>query len=731
MKLLNDKIVKFDLTQVIYYSMILILLRVDLIFLDNTPTGGDMGAHVVPVKYFIENFAANFKINGWSNDWFAGYPLYYFYFPFPAILTYLFNLIIPYGVAFKIMVAGSIVLVVYSIEKLFRKEDYLFSHIGIGAGLMFALTESFTIYGGNLASTLAGQFSFTYSLAFANLAIYYITKSNHKYKVPLSSIFLALCLLSHLIPFILYLPAYSIYWLIKKEKIQLKIISIFIFTTLVTRFVVPLIYNLEFTTNMSYTPYTRIKDLIKPDILPYTLLLFLFLLGSFNIKKLIENKSLSLFEIYLLLMSISLYYFVPEGALWNGRLIPFFNLGLIIIFFKMLNLLLKDILDFQQGKLIINLVIFSSIVTCLYIFYDKWIEFNRYKLFVFTIIGLTLLGVLLFYSSSYKLFTLGVFVFIISSMSFLPHWVNWNFTGYEGKEDWEEIEKLYSSLEKLPPGRIMWEPNSELNKYGTPMVLMTIPLFTDHTSMEGLYFDSSITTPFHFIAVSGLAEKPSNPVGGLSYINNDFEKGIEYLQVLGVDYFISYTESIKDKAINSKDLNLLFVSEPFSVFKIETKKIELVNQRLETFPRMSFYDRTTSSLFRNTENENFFQTAYNNFRYLDEYRVIELPAGVTIKSSNDADLIISDLIISSDEIKFTTNKPNEPHIVKISYFPNWKIENGLGPYRISPSFMTIVPFENNVVLSFERVNIETYSFYFGLFSLLLSVILFWRFKENV
>ena len=731
MKLLNDKIVKFDLTQVIYYSMILILLRVDLIFLDNTPTGGDMGAHVVPVKYFIENFAANFKINGWSNDWFAGYPLYYFYFPFPAILTYLFNLIIPYGVAFKIMVAGSIVLVVYSIEKLFRKEDYLFSHIGIGAGLMFALTESFTIYGGNLASTLAGQFSFTYSLAFANLAIYYITKSNHKYKVPLSSIFLALCLLSHLIPFILYLPAYSIYWLIKKEKIQLKIISIFIFTTLVTRFVVPLIYNLEFTTNMSYTPYTRIKDLIKPDILPYTLLLFLFLLGSFNIKKLIENKSLSLFEIYLLLMSISLYYFVPEGALWNGRLIPFFNLGLIIIFFKMLNLLLKDILDFQQGKLIINLVIFSSIVTCLYIFYDKWIEFNRYKLFVFTIIGLTLLGVLLFYSSSYKLFTLGVFVFIISSMSFLPHWVNWNFTGYEGKEDWEEIEKLYSSLEKLPPGRIMWEPNSELNKYGTPMVLMTIPLFTDHTSMEGLYFDSSITTPFHFIAVSGLAEKPSNPVGGLSYINNDFEKGIEYLQVLGVDYFISYTESIKDKAINSKDLNLLFVSEPFSVFKIETKKIELANQRLETFPRMSFYDRTTSSLFRNTENENFFQTAYNNFRYLDEYRVIELPAGVTIKSSNDADLIISDLIISSDEIKFTTNKPNEPHIVKISYFPNWKIENGLGPYRISPSFMTIVPFENNVVLSFERVNIETYSFYFGLFSLLLSVILFWRFKENV
>tara|TARA_B100000686_G_scaffold173692_1_gene180877 strand:+ start:151 stop:2346 length:2196 start_codon:yes stop_codon:yes gene_type:complete len=731
MKLLNEKITKFDLTQVIYYSMILILLRVDLIFLDNTPTGGDMGAHVVPIKYFIENFASNFKINGWSNDWFAGYPLYFFYFPFPAILTYLVNLIIPYGVAFKLMVAGSIVLIVYSIEKLFRKEDYLFSHIGIAAGLMFALTESFTIYGGNLASTLAGQFSFTYSLGFANLAIYYISKSKHKYKFPISSIFLSLCLLSHLIPFILYLPAYSIYWLTKKEKIQFKLMSIFIFLTMVTRFIVPLIYNLEFTTNMSYTPYTRIKDLIKPDILPYTFLLFLFLLGRFNYKKLKEIKLFSIFEFYLLIFSIILYFYVPEGALWNGRLVPFFNLGIIIIFFKILDFLINDILQFQQGKLITKFILISAMFGSSYVFYDKWIGFNKYRLFVLSIIFLSSLGIILFYSSLYKLFNFGLFVFIISSMSFLPHWVNWNFTGYEGKEDWKDIEALYSSLNKLPPGRIMWEPNSDLNKYGTPMVLMTIPLFTDHSSMEGLYFDSSITTPFHFIAVSGLAEKPSNPVGGLSYINNEFEKGVKYLEDFGIDYFISYTDSITDKAIANDQLNLLFVSEPFSVFKIKTDKIELVKQRIETFPRISFYERTSSSILRDTEYENFFKKAYNNFRYLDEYRVIEIPSGVNIKSSNDDDLIISDLQISSNEIKFTTNKPNELHIIKVSYFPNWKINQGLGPYRISPSFMSIVPFENNVLLSFERVNIETYSFYFGIFSLLLSLILFWRVKDNV
>ena len=181
MKSYSEKIKNLDYSQIIYYLIILLLLRIDLVFLNNTPTGGDMGAHIVPIKYFVDNFASNLQINGWSNDWFAGYPLYYFYFPIPAIITYFFNFLFPFGIAFKIMVVGSIILNIYSIEKLLRRENHLFSHIGIVYGLAFVLTESFTIYGGNLASTLAGQFSFTYSLAFGNLAIYFLSKSNHQY----------------------------------------------------------------------------------------------------------------------------------------------------------------------------------------------------------------------------------------------------------------------------------------------------------------------------------------------------------------------------------------------------------------------------------------------------------------------------------------------------------------------------------------------------------------------
>ena len=158
MKLFKNKPVT-HLNQIYFYLIAVLILRLDLVFLNTMPTGGDMGAHVVPIKYFIENFALNFQLNGWSNDWFAGYPLYFFYFPLPAVVTFLLNLVFPYGVAFKLMVIGSILLTIYSFERLFRNTQSNFSIFGYIAGLTYILTESFTIYGGNLASTLAGQFS--------------------------------------------------------------------------------------------------------------------------------------------------------------------------------------------------------------------------------------------------------------------------------------------------------------------------------------------------------------------------------------------------------------------------------------------------------------------------------------------------------------------------------------------------------------------------------------------
>tara|TARA_B100000427_G_scaffold309498_1_gene298562 strand:- start:462 stop:1268 length:807 start_codon:yes stop_codon:yes gene_type:complete len=265
------------------------------------------------------------------------------------------------------------------------------------------------------------------------------------------------------------------------------------------------------------------------------------------------------------------------------------------------------------------------------------------------------------------------------------------------------------------------------------MVLMTIPMFTNHESVEGLYFDSSITTPFHFVTVSGLAESPSNPVGGLSYINGDFDRGVRYMKELGVDYFISYTDSIKDKAIMSDELENLFESSPFTVFKLYSDKVEVVAAELVNFTQPDLDERISNSIFKQNNSESFFSLAMKEFKLENKTRIIEGIGAEEFQNLNNisnSKSEIRNIRISNNKITFQTEHPNELHIIKVSYFPNWKIENGSGPYRLSPSFMGVIPHSNEVTITFENTFLEKVLNIISLFIFVLSVsLLIFRIKK--
>ena len=707
-------------------SLLVIFLRIELVFSDLLPTGGDMGAHIVPTKFFVTELFNNFKISGWSQDWFAGYPVYYFYFPLPPIITSLLNFLFPFSISFKTMVLISQVLLVISIEMLMRKNSKEFSFYGFGVGLLYLLTESFTIFGGNLASSLAGQYSFTYSIAFANLAIFYLIKSKHRYSTELASLLIGLAVLSHLIPFIIYLPIFSFHFLKNDIKTHKKISAFLFFLFIAIRFSISLFLNLEFTTNMTYTPYTQLSDLVKSDILPFAIGSVIYIISSSSKTSL---KAISGFEIYLLSISIYLFFYGPESALWNGRIVPFFNLGIIILFFNLLHLDIKNLTKKIQGKYPLILFILCINSYFMYLYFSKW--GNTYSTTTISIILIVLIMFLISINSENFLIYTTLVSLTFGTLSYLPHWLNWNFSGYESKNNWADITSLYEGLNTLEPGRIMWEPNSDLNKYGTPMVLMTIPMFTDHQSVEGLYFDSSITTPFHFLTVSGLAERPSNPVGGLTYINGEFDKGFRLMEELGIDYFIAYTASIKDKANMNENFNFLFSNEVFNVYSINTKKVELVEDNLYLFESPIFYDRLRNAVLREGSEQSFFEVAYESFKDELNYKIIEnYDMSITDSSESNTELIISDLNIQNELITFKTNKPNQLHLIKVSYFPNWKIKNGYGPFRISPSFMAVVPKDELVEIEFETSNVEKALNYLSIFSLFGALIISYTYRKR-
>src|SRR5210317_1473946 len=714
------------ISNTILFSILLVFLRIDLVFSDSLPTGGDMGAHIVPTKFFVSELISNLKISGWSNDWFAGYPAFYFYFPLPLIIVAILSPVFPFGVAFKIMVVSSLVLLVFSIQKLISQKNIISSHLGFAAGLFFLLTESFTIFGGNLASSLAGQYSFTYSLAFGNLSIFYLVKSKYKYSMEIAAFLIGLSALSHLIPFMIYLPIFAFYFLKSDSKIYKKISAFLFFLFIAIRFSISLFLNLEFTTNMTYTPYTQLSDLVKSNVLPFVLGVVIYIFTSMSKSTL---KVISGFEIYLLSISIYLFFYGPESALWNGRIVPFFNLGIIILFFYLLYVDIKNLTKKIQGKYPLIIFILLTNSYFIYLYFSKW--GNTYTTTTLSVIFIILFMFLISINSENYLIYTTLVSLTFGTLSYLPHWLNWNFSGYESKNNWTDITTLYEGLDKLEPGRIMWEPNSDLNKYGTPMVLMTIPMFTDHQSVEGLYFDSSITTPFHFLTVSGLAERPSNPVGGLTYINGEFDKGFRLMQELGVDYFIAYTSSIKDKANGNDNFNFLFSNEVFNVYSINTKKVELVEDNLHIFKSPDFYERLFNAVLREGSEQSFFDAAYKSFKDELNYKIIEnYDKNLADSSDNNTELLISDLNIQNDYISFKTNKPNQLHLIKVSYFPNWKIKNGHGPFRISPSFMAVIPNDELVEINFELSNIERALNFFSILTLFGALLITYKYKKR-
>ena len=149
-------------------------------------------------------------------------------------------------------------------------------------------------------------------------------------------------------------------------------------------------------------------------------------------------------------------------------------------------------------------------------------------------------------------YTWGPFEGPAASKGFVDGWARWNFTGYEGKSAYAEYRTVVETMKGLGEdpqhgcGRALWENNGELNKYGTTMSLMLLPHWTNGCigSMEGLNFEASGTTAYHFIAAAAMSKQSSNPVRELRYDDNNAGLGVRYLRELGVRYYMAFTAEV-------------------------------------------------------------------------------------------------------------------------------------------------------------------------------------------
>ena len=317
-------------------------------------------------------------------------------------------------------------------------------------------------------------------------------------------------------------------------------------------------------------------------------------------------------------------------------------------------------------------------------------------------------------------------------------WSRYNFSGYEGRPQYPEYYDVVQTMAEIGKthgcGRVEWENNEDNGQYGTTMALMLLPHWTDGcmASMEGLFFEASGTTPYHFLTTAAMSKQSSNPVRELRYDNNDAAKGVPYMQALGVRYLMVRTDEAKRAAEAQPALTKLAESGPWEIFQVADSDIV---QPLTVQPVV--VDKRPGD-----QRERNLELGTSWFQHQDEWAAIPADAGpaswqrihVAVDESRavpdptrtaanpdtrgkQVDIVVpqdtinpvslpkvnvSDVVIDEQSLSFHVDEVGVPVLVKVSYFPNWSAHGAEGPYRIAPNMMVVVPTSNDVSMTFDR-----------------------------
>ena len=425
-----------------------------------------------------------------------------------------------------------------------------------------------------------------------------------------------------------------------------------------------------------------------------------------------------------------LFVLTPQGRLWNARLLPFFILCLC---------LLAAIAIGELGRAVAALVSRRPEWT---ISPASLVTPAGAAALVLVYVGLPL-GVL----PGSERGTDGIerwmgFEVSGEDRNVVPDWAEWNYNGYERKAAFPEYRGLITMMEgvaadpELGCGRAMWEyENDRLNRYGTPMAPMLLPFWTDGCigSMEGLYFEASSTTPYHFLNQRALSANCSCAQRDLPYGSGfDIDLGVQQLQLMGVRYYLAFSEEAVAAAAQHPDLTEVAHDDVWHAYLVADSDmvVPLTNEPAVLTgvePGMHWVG-PNSKWFEDPSRWDVFLAEDGPDNWQRVAVGEEAPKGDEAVDVGDRpgwtredvltepvarplqEITVSAIDVDRQSISFDVSEPGVPVLVRMSYFPNWQASGADGPYRVSPNLMVVVPTSTHVELTYGWTPVDIGSY---------------------
>ncbi|HEY1223014.1 MAG TPA: hypothetical protein VGE75_05920 [Acidimicrobiales bacterium] len=713
-------------------------LHPTLIFSSTIITGGDTGSHLALPAY-LRTQGNLFDFTPWYPGWFAGMPAYSYYFVLPDILATWASYLIGFAVAMKLAtILGSLLMpfTAYAMGRLFRAPRPIPIALAL-ATLPFLFDASFTIDGGNLFSTMAGEYAFSLSLALSLLAIGLFARGIRTGKgYWRSAICLSLVLAAHILPWFFTIIAVAVLVIFEllarrgigdpDQEITVRgdyarplrfaagagLLSL----ALSAWWLAPFLTSQGYTNSLGYSndPVNTLHEIFT------TLGWFssagghagdrwvISLAGVAVIVAFVVRDRLGMVLATLVVLSLLAFVYEPQSVIWNERLVPFWFVSIHLIAGWLFAYPLSRWAKRRRKEPLADPNEESV--------GEGWSgvdqlddhEERRLRRTVNATVAMAVLG----FASTVP----GLIAPVASALSMnttgnqVAVWANTNYSGYQAQSGWPEYQDLISTLKSVAKrygcGRAMWEYNSSEQRFGTPEALMLLPYWTNNCvdSMEGLLFESSATTPYHFLDQAELSASPSDAQANLPYGSLDVLEGVEHLQMLGVKYYIGFSPEVISQAASDPALKLVATTKAWPspgvkwyIYKISDSPVvepltSLPNVVAHVTSRVEWLNANVT-WWLDSKDWDVLVASSGPANWPTATGVDDLRASAPLPKVK-----VTDVRVGTQSISFHVSRVGAPVEVKISYFPRWHATGATGPYRVSPNMMAVIPTSKNVTL---------------------------------
>jgi hypothetical protein len=688
-------------------------LHPGLIIANTTPTGGDTGAHVYAPAFLRDHLLPHGRLSGWAPGWYDGFPLYTFYPVVPALGIVGLGVVLPYGIAMKLVTTAGLLflpIAAYAAGRLARL-SFPTPAVLAAATIPFLFDQSFSIWGGNVESTLAGEFSFSIALSLAVLSfgLWCRALQTGRGKSWAAGILGLTCVCHPIVAFYAAVGTATIVavHLVTRQaplrRLRDAIAMAAVAVLLASFWVVPFVMRRTDMSSMGFGPLPDPGKNAFDYLAPPHLRWVLGVAAVGVIASLWRRNRLGIALALDAGIFAAIFPHFPDLGLWNARLLPFYFLcvyllaGLGAVALVQLGAWALGRLDAEVRRW----ALVGSPVAVLG--------------FVVVLVGLPLHALPGGTVNGNNYTWLGLST---SETSVVPSWSKQNYGGYEREAAWPEYHAVMSAMTQVGRdngcGRADYEYDASLGRYGTPDAMMLLPYWTDGCidSIEGLYYESSATTPYHFLTLAEISEHPSNPVAGLPYGGFNLKAGISHMRLLGVRYYMAFSAVAVKAADKSPSLVRLATSGPWHIYEITGASV------VEPLTTQPVVVSGTGGSWKNWRN-----VAVPWFTKVGTPRAEpELTASgpatwqhISGDTKPTATRVtpptVSDVHVDDDDISFHVSRPGTPVLVKTSYFPNWSASGADGPYRATPNLMVVVPTSTSVHLHYgwTWVDIASYA----------------------